>query len=218
MRILLVAATESEIASFSAMLEKFNTVAPYKIEIFTTGVGIPATILKLSQKLGRHHYDLIFNVGIAGAIADSLLIPSLVWVMQDEFYELGAEDHDEFISVFDLGMADKNDFPFRDGVLQGHDLPHFVRTSAIKELSGITVMRVHGNAESIARLKRLKQGVAVETMEGAAVFYTAAAYSIPCIQLRAISNRVEPRNRVAWKIGEAVEMLNNQLMQWFIIP
>lgn len=218
MRILLVAATESEIAPFSAMREKFNTVAPYEIEIFTTGVGIPATILKLSQKLGGQHYDLIFNVGIAGVIADNLIIPSLAWVTQDEFYELGAEDHDKFISVFDLGFADKNDFPFRDGALQAHDLPNFVKTSAIIELKGITVMRVHGNAESIARLKRLKQEVAVETMEGAAVMYTASSFSIPCIQLRAISNRVEPRNRAGWKINEAIELLNNQLMQWFIIP
>lgn len=218
MRILLVAATEFEIAPFSATLEKFHTAAPYTLEIFTTGVGIPATILNLSRKLGVQRYDMILNVGIAGAIADYLRIPSLVWVMRDEFYELGAENHDDFISVFELGLAQKNDFPFQDGLLTAHDLPQFVHAWKIPEVHGITVMRTHGSADSIDRLKRIKQEAAVESMEGAAVFYTSAAYSVPCIQLRAISNRVEPRNRSAWKINEAIELLNNQLTQWFIIP
>lgn len=216
MRILLVAATELEIATFSAMLEKFSSALPFSLEICVTGVGIPATILKLSERFREPLYDLIFNVGIAGSIADSLPIPSLVWIRRDEFYEFGAENHEAFVSVFDLGLVHKNEFPFNDGKLPAGDLPQFVGDLKIPEVNGITVMCANGNAESIARLKRNKPEALVETMEGAAVFYTAAAYSIPCIQLRAISNRVEPRNRDAWKISEAIELLNNQLMHWFI--
>jgi len=218
MRVLLVVATEAEIAPFAAMLEKFNPPAPYTLEIIVTGVGIPATILKLSQHLAVNRYDFILNVGIGGAISEALKIPSLVWVVRDEFYEWGAEDHGEIISVFELGLIGKNDFPFRDGGVIGSDLPSFVKSSAIPELNGITVMRVHGNADSITRLRRYRPDASLESMEGAAVMYTASSFSIPCLQLRAISNRVEPRNRAAWKINEAIELLNNQLMQWFIIP
>lgn len=218
MRVLIVAATETEIAPFAAMLEKFNPPAPYALEIIVTGVGIPATILKLSKHLSSNSYDLILNVGIAGAITESLSIPSLVWVVCDEFYEWGVENRDEFISVFDLGLIGNNDFPFCDGGVRSSDLPSFTKSSIIPELSGITVMRVHGNEDSIVRLRSYRPDAAVESMEGAAVMYTASSFSIPCLQLRAISNRVEPRNRASWKINESIELLNNQLMQWFILP
>jgi futalosine hydrolase len=49
-------------------------------------------------------------------------------------------------------------------------------------------------------------------MEGAAVFYVAGMLDIPVIQLRTISNYVEPRNRGAWKIQEAIQVLNDLLI------
>ena len=50
-------------------------------------------------------------------------------------------------------------------------------------------------------------------MEGAAVFYVAGMLDIPVIQLRTISNYVEPRNRAAWKIQEAIQVLNDLLIR-----
>ena len=41
-------------------------------------------------------------------------------------------------------------------------------------------------------------------MEGAAFFYVCSMEHIPFIQLRAISNRVELRNRKAWKMDLAL--------------
>ena len=218
MRILLVSATEAEIAPFAAMLEKFNPVAPYSVEIRVTGVGIPAAVLKLTKQLSGSPYDLILNVGVAGTIDSKIDVASLVWVTQDEFYDWGAEDRADFVSIFNLGLLHQDDFPFNSGKLMASKLPAFAQENSIPTVNGITVMRVHGHADSIEVLHERCEHAQVESMEGAAVFYTAAHFQTPCVQLRAISNRVEPRNRAAWKLGDAIELLNNQLVQWFISP
>jgi futalosine hydrolase len=38
---------------------------------------------------------------------------------------------------------------------------------------------------------------------------------IPCIQLRSISNYVEPRNRSNWNIPLAIKALNDYLLEHF---
>ena len=48
-------------------------------------------------------------------------------------------------------------------------------------------------------------------MEGAAVAYVAAKQNIAAIQLRSISNMVEPRNRNHWNIQLALQNLNEVL-------
>jgi futalosine hydrolase len=74
-------------------------------------------------------------------------------------------------------------------------------------MQGISVNRVHGDEESIASIQRRYQPE-VESMEGASFFYCALSEHIPFLQLRAISNRVEKRNRDAWDIPRAIQRLN----------
>jgi futalosine hydrolase len=45
-------------------------------------------------------------------------------------------------------------------------------------------------------------------MEGAAFFYVCRQLNVPCIQIRAVSNYVEKRNRDAWNIPLAIKNLN----------
>src|SRR5690606_23292382 len=56
--------------------------------------------------------------------------------------------------------------------------------------------------------------VALESMEGAAVFYACAQEELPCIQVRAISNYVEQRDKSSWKIDLAITNLNNWLQKF----
>jgi len=49
-------------------------------------------------------------------------------------------------------------------------------------------------------------------MEGAAFLFVCEHEQIPCIQLRAVSNFVEKRNKEAWNIPLAIENLNQQLI------
>jgi futalosine hydrolase len=45
-------------------------------------------------------------------------------------------------------------------------------------------------------------------MEGAAFFYACQQVNARCIQIRAVSNYVEKRNRDNWQIGLAIKNLN----------
>jgi len=49
----------------------------------------------------------------------------------------------------------------------------------------------------------------LESMEGAAFFYACTQAGVPCLQIRAVSNYVEKRNRDAWQIGLAIKNLNS---------
>jgi len=53
----------------------------------------------------------------------------------------------------------------------------------------------------------------IETMEGAAFFYTANEFDIPSIQIRAISNYVGETDKSLWKIKESIVELNRFVNQ-----
>ena len=48
-------------------------------------------------------------------------------------------------------------------------------------------------------------------MEGAAVFKVCSKFGVSCVQIRAISNIVEKRNKANWNMPLAIHNLNNQV-------
>ena len=76
---------------------------------------------------------------------------------------------------------------------------------------GITVNKVHGISDSIAELETCFDAD-VESMEGGAAMYACAKENINFIEIRTISNKVEPRNRANWNIPLAIENLNQTLI------
>jgi len=73
-------------------------------------------------------------------------------------------------------------------------------------VDGVTVNTVHGDERSIARVVE-RFNPDVESMEGAGFMYSCLVHGIPFAQVRAVSNRVERRNRAAWKLDEAIAAL-----------
>ncbi|MFD9129717.1 futalosine hydrolase, partial [Kitasatospora sp. NPDC059571] len=50
-------------------------------------------------------------------------------------------------------------------------------------------------------------GAVGEAMEGFGVAEAAARFGVPCLEIRTVSNPVGPRDRAAWRIGEALGAL-----------
>ncbi|RZK26914.1 MAG: futalosine hydrolase [Flavobacterium sp.] len=200
MKILLVAATRAEI---SLVIENFNLpdgnfLNSGNFDVLITGVGMTATAFALGQHLSAE-YKLILNLGIAGSFDYNIPLGSLLNISSDEFAELGAEDHAEFLTIEELGFG-KGSFNAGNNLLNDS-------LKDLRKVKGITVNKVHGNRESIDQIvKRLNP--ITESMEGAAVLYCCAQMDIPCLQIRSISNYVEPRNKKNWKIGLAIANLN----------
>lgn len=201
MNTLLIAATENEIGPFLRLPERQRS----ETEVLVTGVGMVATAFALGKKLATARYDLLLNVGIAGSFDRSISLGDVVCIYQDTFAELGAEDGDDFLDSDQLGLG-QHTF---EGIFQGYKA-----LNSLPKCRSITVNKVHGKAAAIAEtMRRLKPQT--ESMEGAAVFYAAHQLGLPAIQVRAISNYVERRNKASWEIPRAVENLNGWLQAFF---
>lgn len=203
---LMVAATSAEIKDICGQIQPYQlTEINADWSVFVTGVGIVPTVFHLTKVLSGNNFQFVLNVGIAGAINRTLSLGETVNVISDEFAFWGSENHDDFLSVFNSGLQNSNEYPFSRGKIL--PLKSNFELSSIKAVSGLTVQTVTGSAKSIDLLNQ-HYCADVESMEGAAVFYVASQFNIPAVQIRSISNYVEPRNRENWKMHEALTALS----------
>jgi len=207
MKILLVAATKEEIGPFIDFY-KTHSGNTHSVDILITGVGMVATAFSMGTRLQRESYDLALNAGIAGAFDRSLNIGEVVNIVHDTFSELGAEDGTGFLSIEQLGFGSAVTIP----VLPSGSVQKL--SASLRQVPAITVNCVHGKEESI-NLIRDRLFPQTESMEGAAFFYACSAASLPCLQLRSVSNYVERRNRDGWNIPLAVRSLNEYLINFY---
>jgi futalosine hydrolase len=203
---LIVAATEGEIGPFLAS----HNARHGGIDILITGVGMVTTAYALTKQLQSQTYDLAVQVGVGGAFDRNIPLGSLVFVTTDQYADLGAEDHDNYLDLFEMGLARKDDFPFAGGRLI-NPLPVKKPQIALPHVSGLTVNMVSGNDRTI-KYRTEKCHAQVESMEGAAFHEVCLREDQPFAQVRAISNYVTPRDKSQWKMKEAIINLNNWLI------
>jgi futalosine hydrolase len=202
MQILLVAATENEIAPFLAK----KPSADYLV----TGVGCPITIYQLSKRLHHLDYDLVIQAGIAGSFSHALPLGEVVLVKRDCFADLGIVEENGLYSLFDKGFADENHFPFTKGWLENEN--PLLNNIFLQHIDAVTVNTVTDEAKQIERMVS-KYNPLIETMEGAALHFVCLQENVPFLQLRSISNFVGERNKSNWKLKESIEGLNDTLIQ-----
>jgi len=193
-----VAATEFEVLSLKSLVESRTPYSRLKtVDFLITGVGMVATAFSLGKHLATNKYDIAINLGIGGSFDRNIALGEVVEITRDTLTELGAEDDEDFITIDKLGFGESN-------FAATYALPaHF----NLKKANAITVNTVHGNETSIKKLNS-RINAQIESMEGAAFFYACLQMNIPCMQIRAVSNYVEKRNRDAWQIGLAIKNLN----------
>jgi futalosine hydrolase len=209
MRILIVAATLFEVESLKSKVENGDFgPSDLTFQFLITGAGMVATSFVLGEHLATNQYDLAINLGIAGSFDRGIALGDVVEITDDALTELGAEDDDEFITIDKLGFGESS---FKST----YALPAHCN---LRKASAITVNTVHGNDASIKKLSS-RINAQIESMEGAAFFYCCREMGMPCLQIRAVSNYVEKRNRDAWQIGLAIKNLNTfawDLLIWVL--
>ncbi len=199
MDILVVSATEKEVLPFIQLPEQQRA----GIDLLVTGVGMVATAFAIGQRVAEKPYSLLLNVGVAGSFDRAIALGEVVCVYQDTLAELGIEDGERFVDSATIGLAPHT----------FHGIADHPAAKGLRCCKGITVNTVHGHEESIsAVVNRLHPDT--ESMEGAAVCYVADQAGIPALQIRAISNYVERRNRENWQIPLAIEHLNRWLLDF----
>jgi futalosine hydrolase len=215
-KILYVTATAAE----SDPLRKFHESIPvpeslrnHSISFLVTGVGSMATAWSLQNWINVNgRPDLAINAGIAGAYSDKIPIGDVVMPVSDCFADSGIEDRGNFMTLFETGLSDADEFPFKNGVLYADDAYLIRFKHIVKPVRAITVNTATGSEHSRIRLMK-KFNPDIETMEGATFFYICSREKIPFLAIRAISNRVEMRDIKKWNIPLALNNMTEKIME-----
>ncbi|WP_330331802.1 futalosine hydrolase [Streptomyces sp. NBC_00536] len=182
------------------------------LDVLVGGVGpaaaAAATATALATSLadapgGPRPYGLVVSAGIGGGFQPAAPVGSLVVADAVVAADLGAETPDGFLDVRELGFG------------RTVHLPPAELAARAAEVTGallapvLTVSTVTGTAEGAARLAARHPLAGAEAMEGFGVAEAAAAHGLPVLEIRAVSNAVGPRDRAAWRIGEALAALTD---------
>lgn len=214
MNVLVVAATEMEVTPFHDYVKTqwiessagSFTKGNCTVNLLISGIGMHRMAFTLGRALMVSKPDFCVNAGIAGAFPNKASIGEVVHVTHEIISDLGAEDVDGNILTLDqLNLTE--DISSVNGLINTQAGQYgFLRT-----VKGLTSNLAHGSSKSIENIVN-RWDPDVASMEGAAFFYSCLKTGVSFIEIRAISNIVEPRNRDNWNIPLAVENLNAQLV------
>ncbi|MFD7441489.1 futalosine hydrolase [Streptomyces sp. NPDC059909] len=176
------------------------------VDVLSAGVGPAAaaagtaTALTAAAYEPAPGYDLVVSAGIGGGFRPVAPVGSVVVADAIVCADLGAGTPDGHLTVEELG--------FGRSVHQPSPLSARI-AKALDAVHGpvLTVSTVTGTAARAAELIARHPRAAAEAMEGFGVAEAAAAHGVPVVEIRAVSNAVGPRDRDAWRIGEALAAL-----------
>lgn len=213
MNCLVVSATVLEIKPFIQHCRTTNKLdyIDLQLDFLVTGVGSVNTTYTLMKHLQVKKPDIIIMAGIAGAINKSLNLGDVVAVKQEALADLGVQEKDGYKDVFDLKLLAANEFPFKQKKLVNPFTVLMERTK-LPLVGSVTVNQITA-AKKTAALYETKYKAKIENMEGAALHLVCMKENIPFVQIRSISNYVGERNKQKWKLKEAVQNLNKELIR-----
>jgi futalosine hydrolase len=212
--LLLVAATSFELKPLlsdqhlnQGEISTFIAANGMEYAVLITGIGSVPTAFHLTKAIQTGKYSVVVNAGVAGTYNMALQNGDVVVVDSDTFADYGIDDNGNFRTLFQEGLANPNHAPFTKGVMNcNYNQNVMLHLTQLKRVSGITVSTASGSTQVIDRLENF-YNPDIETMESAAVFYICLMTGTPFLCLRAISNRVEPRNRKSWDLPLAINSL-----------
>ncbi|PAZ16966.1 futalosine hydrolase [Streptomyces sp. SA15] len=180
--------------------------AAVTVDVLAVGVGPALAAASTASALTAAAldgapYDLVVSAGIAGGFQPEAPLGSLVVADEITVADLGAETADGFVPVTELGFGSVSHRPPETLVRD------VVAATGARPGAVLTVSTVTGTAERAAVLRARHPRALAEAMEGFGVAEAAALHHTPVLELRAVSNPVGPRDRAAWRIGDALTAL-----------
>jgi futalosine hydrolase len=173
-----------------------------KVLVEAVGVGPAAAAAGTARLLAGRDCRAVLSVGIAGGFPGRAAVGSLVVATRSIAADLGAESPGGFLPIEELG--------FGSSVAEADpQLVKALRAALPEAVPGdvLTLATVTGTAGTADRLAARFPAAVAEAMEGHGVAVAAAGAGVPFAELRAISNPVGPRDRAAWRLGEAFAAL-----------
>ncbi|SDD92964.1 futalosine hydrolase [Paenibacillus sp. UNCCL117] len=201
--VLIVTAVEAE---KEAVLRGMQTADQF--DVLAAGVGPAAaaagTAAALAAAPGK--YALVVSAGIGGGFVGRTEVGGLAVASELIAADLGAETPDGFRTVDELGFGSCR--VQAEGRLAAAWADALQQAGHSAELGPVlTVTTVTGTAATAEELAKRVPGALAEAMEGYGVAIAAQQQGLPVLEIRAISNPVGPRDRDAWRIGDALKAL-----------
>ncbi|MEK4353743.1 futalosine hydrolase [Paenibacillus sp. FSL R5-0475] len=177
-----------------------------RFHVIAAGAGTAAAAAGTAAALAAGSYGCVISAGIGGGFPGVAPLGSLVVASEMIAADLGAETPEGFRSAAELGFGSVS-VPADHGTVQAVSAALAAAGLTVSTGTVLTVSTATGTAETAAALIARHPGAVAEAMEGHGVAVAAEALGLPVLELRAISNPVGPRDRAAWKIGDAMEAL-----------
>jgi futalosine hydrolase len=199
-RILVVTAVEAE---RQAVLRALGT-DPAVIDAVVVevgGVGSAAVAATTARVLALGRFDAALSAGIGGGFG--VPVGGCAVATTSVAADLGADSPAGFLDLDQLG--------FGTGVLDADPGLVAAMTAALPHATAgpiLTVSTATGTADGARELRTRHPDAVAEAMEGFGVATAATQVGLPFGELRAISNPVGPRDRAAWRIGDALDGLS----------
>lgn len=201
MRILIITAVSVE---RDAVLRGLHCDSRFEVQL--AGVGSVAAAVNTARALAASDYGLVISAGIGGGFPGRAEVGSLVLANDIIVADLGAETSEGFCSVDDLGFGCSH-IQIDASIVERVTRAMLVAGLLVITGPVLTVSTVTGTAERAVELATRIPGAAAEAMEGFGVGFAALDRGLPVLEFRAISNMVGPRDRSAWRIKEALDIL-----------
>ncbi len=197
--ILIAVATELEMTPVRRCLAAFKDWYP-----LVTGVGCLETSAVLGDFLRGPHgaaITTVINFGVAGAFGDTgVTVLDLCLAEREILGDLGVCMGDEVrpLAAFAASpeLLDGGLLSRAELALAKVEIPYQIGTF-------VTVNSVSGTAVRGNYLRDRFQAIC-ENMEGVAVARICRDFSLPCLELRCVSNMVEDRDLSRWRLDEAI--------------
>lgn len=178
------------------------------VDVVVAGVGPAAAAAAAASALATAAargtpYGLVVCAGIGGGFQPAAPVGSVVVADAITVADLGAETADGFVPVTGLGFGRVTHEPPPSLVRE------LVAAGGCAAGTVLTVSTVTGSAARAAELRARHPRALAEAMEGFGVAEAAAAHGCPVLEVRAVSNAVGPRDRDAWRIGDALGALTD---------
>jgi futalosine hydrolase len=177
-------------------------------DVIAGGVGPAAAAASTARTLARahHSYGLVVSMGIGGGFAGQADVCTLAVASVLVAADLGAETPEGFSSVDELGFGSSRVLACGSSAAR---VLAALQAAGLQARLGpiVTVTTVTGTAARAAVLAARVPGALAEAMEGYGVAIAAEQEALPVLEIRAISNAVGPRDRAAWRIREALDLL-----------
>jgi len=222
LRIFVVTATQAE-ADTLLSIPGIKTITEglllgnIEIMLLVTGVGSVATAWAMTKWISTGSKpDLAVNIGIAGSYRDDLVTGEVVVPVSDCFADAGVETNDGFLTLAEAGLEDPDRFPFIGGWINAENGFVAKAVEVLRPVRAVTVNTATGSQNNIKMISK-RYHPDIETMEGASFFYICSRENIPFLALRAVSNRVEPRNKEKWNIPLALNNLSAMLEEVLLL-